>query len=312
MGAILGITIAICTWNRSKSLRATLFSLQQLIIPPGIDWELLIVNNNCTDDTDQVIEPFADGLRIRLLHETRQGHSNARNCAVGAAKGDYILWTDDDVIVDPQWLAAYVNAIRTWPNATLFGGPIKLKLEGNPPSWLLELLCNEWLASAYSHRDLSNAPIRLNLKKWIVPYGANLCVRLREQQNFRYNPDLGRCRNGQIRGEEIAVVRAMLESGAEGWWVPDAIVHHVIAEDLQTQAYLRKYFMGLGRTYVLMDPKPKLASFLRALRLLLSAMKWELRFQVSRHREQPTIWFEDLKTASVCWGEVFEFLRASL
>ena len=140
MEATLRITIAICTWNRSKSLRATLLSLQQLIIPPGIDWELLIVNNNCTDDTDEVIEQFADGLPIRLLHEKRQGLSNARNCAVEAAKGDYILWTDDDVIVDPNWLVAYVNAIRTWPNATLFGGPIKLKLEGNPPSWLLEML----------------------------------------------------------------------------------------------------------------------------------------------------------------------------
>ena len=149
MEATLGVTIAICTWNRSKSLRATLLSLQQLIVPSGIDWELLIVNNNCTDNTDEVIEQFADGLPIRLLHEKRQGLSNARNCAVEAAKGDYILWTDDDVIVDPNWLVAYVNAIRTWPNATLFGGPIKLKLEGNPPSWLPEMLCDERLRRLY-------------------------------------------------------------------------------------------------------------------------------------------------------------------
>src|SRR6478752_2238901 len=107
MEVTVRITIAICTWNRSKSLRATLLSLRQLLIPPGIDWELVIVNNNCTDDTNEVIEQFADGLPILLLHERRQGLSNSRNCAVQGAKGDYILWTDDDVIVDPNWLLAY-------------------------------------------------------------------------------------------------------------------------------------------------------------------------------------------------------------
>ena len=63
MTAEVSITTAICTWNRSKSLRATLTSLQQLIIPPGIDWEVLIVNNNCTDDTDDVIEKSPIGCQ---------------------------------------------------------------------------------------------------------------------------------------------------------------------------------------------------------------------------------------------------------
>jgi glycosyltransferase involved in cell wall biosynthesis len=315
MAARLGITTAICTWNRSKSLSATLLSLQQLTIPPGIDWEVLIVNNNCADDTDEVVERFADRLPIRLLHEKRQGLSNARNCAVEAAKGDYILWTDDDVIVDPNWLVAYVNASRTWPNAALFGGPIKLKLEGNPPPWLTEMLCDESLASVYAHRDLGSIPIKLNSTKWTsIPYGANLCIRMREQQDFRYNPQLGRCGNAQIRGEETALVRTMLDSGAEGWWVPDAIVHHVITQDLQTQAHLRRYFLGLGRSFTREGPKdsnPKLTSFLCALRLLLSAIKWELRFQVNRLREPPKIWFEDLRSASIRWGELVEFLRFS-
>ena len=102
----LKLTIAICTWNRAKSLRTTLLSLQQLIVPSSSDWEILIVDNNCSDDTSNVIDQFVDLLPIRLVHETRQGLSHARNCAVGAAKGDYILWTDDDVIVDPYWLGS--------------------------------------------------------------------------------------------------------------------------------------------------------------------------------------------------------------
>jgi glycosyltransferase involved in cell wall biosynthesis len=151
MAIELAVTTAICTWN----LGATISSLQQLSIPPGVHWEVLIVNNSCTDDTDEVVEQFSDRLPIRLLHEKQQGLSNARNCAIDAAKGDYILWTDDDVIVDPNWLVAYVNAFRTWPHAALFGGPIKLKLQGSPPPWLPEMLRDESLGSVYAHRDLS-------------------------------------------------------------------------------------------------------------------------------------------------------------
>jgi glycosyltransferase involved in cell wall biosynthesis len=156
MAVKLSVTIAVCTWNRSNSLRVTLLSLQKLTIPPAIDWEVLIVNNNCSDDTDEVVGQFANNLPIRLLHEKRQGLSNARNCAVEAAKGDYILWTDDDVIIDPNWLAAYVNAFRTWPHAAVFGGPIKPKLEGNPPEWLTEmLLCGGGGSSTSMHTAIS-------------------------------------------------------------------------------------------------------------------------------------------------------------
>jgi hypothetical protein len=108
-------------------------------------------------------------------------------------------------------------------------------------------------------------------------------------------------------------VRAMIDSGAEGWWVPGAIVHHVIAEHLQTQAHLRRYFMGLGRSYVRREaPSRKRAFSLRALRLLLSALKSELRFQMSQLRQPPKIWLDDLRMASVAWGKLFEFVKSTL
>jgi glycosyltransferase involved in cell wall biosynthesis len=225
MGAPLGITIAVCTWNRSKSLNVTLKSLQQLTVPSGIEWELVVINNNCTDDTDEVVAQFADDVPIRLLHEKRQGLSNARNCAVDAAKGEYIVWTDDDVIIDPNWLVAYVNAIRTWPNASLFGGPIHLKLEGHSPSWVSEMLCDVELAGVYAQRDLSSLPI------------------------------------------------------------------------------------GLGQEDIRKNPKSEFAGCLEVPRLLLSAVKWELRFQASRLRKRPKIWLQDLRTASICWGRLIEFWR---
>src|SRR5581483_541916 len=104
------VTVAICTWNRCKLRDQTLAQFQNLRIPEGVTWELLVVNNNCTDQTDLVLENYRSRLPLRRLFEPKQGHCHARNCAVAAATGELLLWTDDDVLVNPEWLAAYVAA----------------------------------------------------------------------------------------------------------------------------------------------------------------------------------------------------------
>ena len=94
------ISVAICTWNRCQLLRDALQHMARLSIPVGVEWELLIVNNNSTDATDEVARSFAGQLPVRLLFEAKPGKSNALNTAIRQSKGDYILWTDDDTRVD--------------------------------------------------------------------------------------------------------------------------------------------------------------------------------------------------------------------
>src|SRR5262249_5404549 len=110
-------TVAVCTWNRAALLDRTLEQFTRLRVPAGLQWELLVVNNNCTDDTDQVLGRYRDRLPLSPLFEPRQGLSHARNCAVQAAAGDLIVWTDDDVLVDPDWLGCHVAAAQRWPEA---------------------------------------------------------------------------------------------------------------------------------------------------------------------------------------------------
>jgi glucosyl-dolichyl phosphate glucuronosyltransferase len=108
------ITVAICTLNRAESLRRTLESLAAMRVPGELDWELVIINNGCTDHTDDVIKTFAGRLPIQREFEPQHGHSRARNHAVDIAKGDYIVWTDDDVIVDPRDLVGADTAQTNW------------------------------------------------------------------------------------------------------------------------------------------------------------------------------------------------------
>src|SRR5262245_53707365 len=84
------LTVAIWTWNRARLLDQTLARMRDLRVPAGGTWELLVVNNNCTDDTDAVIAKHASALPLVRLFEPKQGLSNARNCAVDHARGDLL------------------------------------------------------------------------------------------------------------------------------------------------------------------------------------------------------------------------------
>ena len=130
------VSVCICTYNRSQSLQRTLNSFaSQIDINLG-PVEVLIVDNNCTDDTPKVVEAFRERLPIRRVTESRQGLAHARNRAVADFRGDVLLFTDDDVRLGPGWLAAYQDAIRRFPDADYFGGRILPDWGQAKPRWI--------------------------------------------------------------------------------------------------------------------------------------------------------------------------------
>jgi glycosyltransferase involved in cell wall biosynthesis len=94
------VSVIIWTWNRAALLDQTLERMHQLRIPEGVRWELVVVNNNCTDHTDELIARHASRLPLVNLHEAQPGKGHACNLALAHASGDLVAWTDDDVLVD--------------------------------------------------------------------------------------------------------------------------------------------------------------------------------------------------------------------
>lgn len=306
----LFVTVAICTWNHCNSLRNTLTSLQDMEVPADIKWEVLIVNNNCTDDTDSVIASFSDTLPIRTVLETQQGLSFARNRAVAEARGNFILWTDDDVIVSPRWLAAYADAYRAWPDAAVFGGPIFPELEEKQQAWLLRAIKHENIAGAFAFREFGPEYIKLTLEGNKIPYGPNFAVRAKEQQKFLYDPGLGRVATSDVRGEEVDVIQRILKSGAEGRWVPDAPVQHVIPEHMQTVGSLRRYYVGQGRFQVRVQLGFKSKPLFGAPRWLWrAAITTHIKYTLNRLFAKPEIWSQDLRRAAIFRGQLLEYWR---
>jgi glycosyltransferase involved in cell wall biosynthesis len=241
----MDFTVAICTWNRVDLLEQTLAQLTRLIVPAGISWELLVVNNNCTDATGEVLAKFSSQLPLRCLFEPKQGLSNARNRAISEAKGELILWTDDDVLVEPNWLVEYSRAARQWPDAAFFGGTVEPWFSVPPPHWLERHLARFENAFAIRRFGPEVRPFRPNES----PFGANLAFRMKALQAFAFNPDFGRVGTAMIGGEETDMLNRMRQSGLTGVWVGTARVRHYIPRDRMSARYLWNFYLGCGRTH---------------------------------------------------------------
>ena len=298
------ITLAICTLNRAESLRRTLNSLAAMRVPDDLEWEIVVVDNGCTDHTDDVIAAFAGRLPIRREFEPQRGLSRARNRAVDAARGDYIVWTDDDVIVDAGWLAAYTEAFRRWPEAAVFAGRIVPRYTARVPRWFSdnEAIFHGMLAV----RDFGDAEQPL-IAEERVPFGPNFAVRTATQQAFRYNPELGHGPGQRRRGEEVDVAERILQSGATGYWVPRAKVEHCFSDRQLTIRYAAGFFATVGEYQAFRSEAPTWTG-----PVLLGAPRWFwwrmveefLLYRLHRWISPAAVWSRHLRNYSTLWGMI--------
>ncbi len=239
--AELDITVAVCTRNRAAGLERLLGSFEQMRIPDSLRWEVLVVDNCSTDKTREVVEGFRGRLPIRLLTEMRIGLSKARNCAVDGARGCYLCWTDDDVIVPADWLEVYWRAFCDHPEAAVFGGRIVAVAEAPQARWFVDRIRQWPLSSVSAFRDLGPDRIPFLPRADRVPWGANFAVRAAEQRATRYDEAFA------TAGEETDVVARILRAGGSGWWLPESRVTHLIAPHRQKRDYVALYFRRAGQ-----------------------------------------------------------------
>jgi glycosyltransferase involved in cell wall biosynthesis len=297
------VTVAICTWNRAALLDRTLTRLRDLRTPPGLAWELLVVDNNCTDATPDVLARHAGRLPIRALREPRQGHSHARNRAVGEARGDLLLWTDDDVLAHPDWLAEHATAAERFPDAHFFGGPVRPWFEAPPPRWVERSLAK----LGYCWALIDHGPEVRPLSDGEYGYGANLGFRTDELRKYPFDPGYGRVGQQLSSGDETRVIDRVRADGGTGVWVGTAAVDHFLPADRMTPRYVSEvtYWAGYhGFAPFAADRSARLCGAPRWLwkRYLVAAAK--ARFLAPLRNEA---WVDALLTAAKCRGLIQRF-----
>lgn len=236
----MNISVIISTYNRSASLRRTLEHIDQMSVPEDMKWELIVIDNNSKDDTRDVAETFCTRTTIsfKYFHESRQGLSFARNTGIQSASGEIIVFTDDDVIVDRDWIRNISKAFEKY-DAACIGGKILPEWEKPPPVWLKGKLL-EYLALC----DYGEETVRMTEPR---VWGANLAVRASMFQKYGlFNTTLGHTGGKLYGGEEQQYLERLLESGENIFYCPDILVHHCIPAYRIDKAYFRKWISDKG------------------------------------------------------------------
>lgn len=249
-------TVVICTRNRGESLTVTLDSLviagARARDRIAATWEVLIVDNGSTDNTAEVIARYADRLPIRSVLQPVAGLSNARNAGIANARGRVILWTDDDVLLDEDWLRAHLEAFEAHPEVAIFGGRAVPHYQEPRMDWFVK---NEGsLGSLLAIRDNRDWT---EIRPGQLPFGLNYAVRRDVQLRHPYDPDLGVAPGRRIGGEESTMLKAALSEGAKGHWVWDATVYHLIPLQRQSLSYVLDYYRSQGFLYPQVEIRSK-------------------------------------------------------
>ncbi|MEW6127526.1 MAG: glycosyltransferase family 2 protein [Acidobacteriota bacterium] len=235
-------SIIIPTYNRAEDLRATLQSLAALVSDEP--WELLVVDNNSTDDTRPVVLDAAKNFPVALhyLFEKEQGRCAALNCGIKAARGEIILTTDDDVRVEKDWLQQAAGALDEL-KCDFVGGKVLPIWGGKRPQWLPDHPGRPW--SVIALLDYGNAPREFDQSH--VPLGVNLAFR-REcfARAGLWDNRMGR-KAGTLLGQEVREwgLRARA-AGLQGFYAPGMVIHHIIAAERLTRRYFRRWFYWNG------------------------------------------------------------------
>ena len=243
------LSIITPTLNRAKFLKWAINSFVAQDFPPG-QFEIIVVDNGSTDATRQEVEAIiaaGQSHAIRYVYEPEPGLLSGRHRGAQEAKGDILVFTDDDTEATPKWLAAITTAFED-PTVHLVGGPSLPKFETMPPTWMSPYfsLDGEHLScGTLSLIDLGNNILEIDPCQ---VYGLNYAIRkttLFEVGGF--NPDCIPKHLQHFQGDgETGLSIKIREKGYKSIYHPGAMVYHLIPSSRLTVKYFEKWYFYWG------------------------------------------------------------------
>src|SRR4051812_4963189 len=242
----MNASIIIATANRAAELRRTLESLARIQQPGAV--ELVVVDNHSKDDTADVVRQAASWypFPVRYLFEPQAGKYAALNAGIKAARGRVIAATDDDVRFESDWLERAVAGLDRH-GCEFVGGRVMPIWGGPKPPWLAEHSSLHAKVVALLDHGSSVREFGQNIS-W--PLGVNVAYR---RDVFRrvglFDNRLGR-KTGTLRNQAQREWHLRARSaGVHGFYLPDMIVHHLVAASRLKKRYFRRwqYWHGISR-----------------------------------------------------------------
>lgn len=237
----MDLSVVICTRNRAGYLPKMLASIQKLHYS-GIIWELILVDNNSSDDTLSILENFRLNFSVptQVIHEPKDGLSNARNTGWRAAQGEIVSFTDDDCYPQEDWLTTTVKAFNEYDVAYV-GGRVLLFDQDDAPVTI----------------QTSTQPLHFAARAHIESgqiIGANFAFRRKLFADIGgFDTRLGAGTRFHS-GEDTDLLTRASKSGFEGRYEPSIVVFHHHRRRLQQDVskLYRGYAFGRGALFVKM------------------------------------------------------------
>ncbi|NET72228.1 MAG: glycosyltransferase family 2 protein [Sphaerospermopsis sp. SIO1G2] len=253
---MVNFTVAIRTYNSAETLPEILNRLKNQVGKEEMDWEIVIVDNNSTDNTARIIADqqsnWKEKFPLKYFTETRQGASFARRTAMEKAEGSLVGFLDDDNLPAHDWVAQAYAFAKLHPQAGAYGGQIHGEFEAEPPKNLKKIAA--YLAiiergdKAFSYNDHKKkvlppgAGIVINKKVWLENVPENL---------FLTGPS---GKSLALKGEDLEILSHIQNAGWEIWYNPKMHLYHQIPSWRLERNYLVSLASnsGLHRNHIRM------------------------------------------------------------
>ncbi|QCF26280.1 glycosyltransferase [Hydrocarboniclastica marina] len=252
------ISVLLATHNRDSILERTLKSMLDLKMH-GAEWELIVIDNAGSSVTKAICEKFGQRLPLLYLVETKPGKNNALNRGLNYAKSDLLVFTDDDVIVEQDWLWQLYSAAQRYPDHDLFGGKVEPYF---PPGVKLDariVIDHPVTRVAYAAVDLGQNDQPTSASSI---WGPNMMVRRRVfNAGLGFDPNIGpRQSASYIMGSEASLLLPAEKAGFKGMYVSGATVNHQIRPEQMKFEWFRARAQRMGRGKAV-NSKEEIAKF---------------------------------------------------
>jgi glycosyltransferase involved in cell wall biosynthesis len=228
------LSVVIPTYRRAAMLAELLDALAPQLFP---DAEVLVVDNDPEASARATVARYAG---VRYIHEARRGVVNARNRGVAEAQAPHIVFIDDDEVPSPGWLAAFAGQARAGVVASF--GRIVPRYEGTPPANLKPLLDALFSREADGPTGTDITPIWNYLGTGNAMFERRFCFP---------DPDPFDARFNSSGGEDIWMIRSLLQRGARLTWNREAMVEEQVPAARMTADYLERRKFGHGQQRVI-------------------------------------------------------------
>lgn len=241
------LTVILPTYNGADTLPQTLESFTRLEAPTG-DWKLIVVDNASTDETPAILQSYQGRLPMQVLKQPSPGKSKALNLAMNHIEGDFVVFTDDDVLPEPDWLTAWRSCADENPEFGLFGGHITPHWQDEPPAWLAKAI-PLGIAYAATKKGLLAGPVDP-----LYIAGPNMAVRaVAIKQGGRFDDDSGPSGKNYAMGEDTKFAYTMAENGYAPYHCPAARVGHIVQREQYSKAWLKQRAFRYGQSRATAD-----------------------------------------------------------